>query len=366
MTDGWCAHCKTHVKRLQAHYAKCPVILRVVQLWEQTYFSLDVNIWPDPNEIHSPDVDVETVTQRLHEINSGEVRILQPTGFEFQVTKFQRDVVEYRRQLFADNDRIPLQERHFTQYAAIITGIHTVGLLFPSTAPGPVYVEFGAGRGYLAHFLSDLREDADVLLLERQAYRFKAERSLKGRSGSVSRLRIDIKDVVLSEVPQLVGRDFIGIGKHLCGAATDMALRACFTPRQKSLQHKRCAIGFAVATCCHHRCTWDSYVNRSYLAKLGFHRSCFSALVKISSWATLDASQVREVQDVGSANGLTWQNKRRLGCLAKDLIDTGRVKWAESLGWEGRLLTYIDSSISPESRLVLIYKSSSSTGDLIK
>ena len=44
----------------------------------------------------------------------------------------------------------------------------------------------------------------------------------------------------------------VGIAKHLCGFATDVAMRCML--RAPS------AVGLGVATCCHHRCTYNSCV----------------------------------------------------------------------------------------------------------
>ena len=42
----------------------------------------------------------------------------------------------------------------------------------------PLYAELGAGRGYLSHFLLDAYGPLDLMLVEREAVRFKAERSM--------------------------------------------------------------------------------------------------------------------------------------------------------------------------------------------
>ena len=54
----------------------------------------------------------------------------------------------------------------------------------------------------------------------------------------------------------------VACAKHLCGGATDIALRSLKAAR---------AIGvtICVATCCHHRCDAESYVNKSFLESLG-------------------------------------------------------------------------------------------------
>jgi hypothetical protein len=58
--------------------------------------------------------------------------------------------------------------------------------------------------------------------------RYKADREL-GRlpTCTYSRIKADIGDLVLQDVPEVAGADgsVVGVGKHLCGAATDFALR---------------------------------------------------------------------------------------------------------------------------------------------
>ena len=137
----------------------------------------------------------------------------------------------------------------------------------------------------MSHFLLDAYGPLDLVLVEREAVRFKAERSMGAdaakrrdaqinderrlaqkrralakktpprptfrenenvdeevlddlsaerdaetvrvrRAGaSVERLRVDIKDLCFSNVAAAENRDVVFVAKHLCGAATDLALR---------------------------------------------------------------------------------------------------------------------------------------------
>jgi len=43
--------------------------------------------------------------------------------------------------------------------------------------------------------------------------------------------------------------------------------------------------GVAIATCCHHRCSWRAYVNKPFMRRLGFDRESFGFLARMSSWA---------------------------------------------------------------------------------
>jgi hypothetical protein len=211
-----------------------------------------------------------------------------------------------------------------------------------ATSSGRVFVEFGAGRGYLANALYECYGEADVLLVERRAYKFKADRALR-KAGKMERIRIDIEDLSLAGVRGLSGRRFVGAGKHLCGPATDATLRCCFGSEerdgnakldgvrrrfedsrkaevseiaetanevsqtsngralggeealhsarellarleQSELREAPLCVGVAVATCCHHLCTWKAYVNKAFFRRLGFGPSDFHMLTWLTSW----------------------------------------------------------------------------------
>ena len=85
----------------------------------------------------------------------------------------------------------------------------------------------------------------------------------------------------MRRVAPLEGKRTVGLAKHLCGAATDLALVAL-----AQLPRERLA-GVAIATCCHHRCEWQHYVGRQYFAdQLGLAPSDFAKITRWSSWAT--------------------------------------------------------------------------------
>ena len=106
------------------------------------------------------------------------------------------------------------------------------------------------------------------------------------------------------------------IAKHLCGCATDFALRsivdaakaASSTAGGDTAESEAAGGGrgeggvsgtdggeaardalmraIAIATCCHHRCTWDAYVSRPFMQRHGIDRDDFALLTLLSSWAT--------------------------------------------------------------------------------
>ncbi|XP_008835494.2 tRNA:m(4)X modification enzyme TRM13 homolog, partial [Nannospalax galili] len=112
----------------------------------------------------------------------------------------------------------------------------------------------------------------------------------------------------------------VGIGKHLCGVATDLALQclletyaASYGERneeplakrikndktekemntlakegnERSVPEKQTPVaGIVIALCCHHRCDWRHYVGKEYFRALGLGAVEFYYFQRMSSWAT--------------------------------------------------------------------------------
>eukprot|EP00698_Gefionella_okellyi_P007522 TRINITY_DN1845_c0_g1_i2.p1 TRINITY_DN1845_c0_g1~~TRINITY_DN1845_c0_g1_i2.p1 ORF type:complete len:501 (-),score=97.17 TRINITY_DN1845_c0_g1_i2:1425-2927(-) len=111
--------------------------------------------------------------------------------------------------------------KHTIQHASLVGNMEQVGLLGRDNC----YVEFGAGKGGFAQAIQRVM-GAEVLLIDRAAFRYKA--ALDAET-SMGRLRVDIKDFCLSGATLPPAKPVIAIGKHLCGAATDVTLRCLFT-----------------------------------------------------------------------------------------------------------------------------------------
>ena len=105
--------------------------------------------------------------------------------------------------------------------------------------------------------------------------------------------------LLLPQVPGLeAGAPWVAFGKHLCGAATDFTLRSCAREHRKRLQHGQQqgggqqqqaagaapggVRGLAVATCCHHRCSWRHFVAQEVMLQQGFSPQEFEVI----AWMT--------------------------------------------------------------------------------
>lgn len=305
--------------------------------------------------------------------------------------------------------------KHLKQQASILGNMDRLGLL----RSGRCYVEFGAGRGKLSHWVDIAlgeTENTQFLLVERASTRFKVDGKHRKQNSLCERLHIDIQHLCLSKVPVLAKekRTVVGIGKHLCGAATDLALRcllencaaASEEPSSKRLKRDITepaansstkgdasghdgsvpVAGIVIALCCHHRCDWKHYVGKSFFQALGLSEEDFDFFQRLSSWATCG---IRKKQDDTSTNRtvsselennadqhdlenqlqnfssdslqrlLTAEERENIGRLCKLLIDRGRIHYLQQKGYRADLQYYTDPAVSLENVLLTAVPSQS-------
>ncbi|KAM3317985.1 hypothetical protein ACQJBY_035620 [Aegilops geniculata] len=288
--------------------------------------------------------------------------------------------------------KVPYQEKHVVQQVSIVGNMETFGLLPRGGAEdatkeialkrAPAVVEFGAGRGYLTQMLADCYGIKNIFLVERRAYKLKADRSLRQNEGvKLERLRIDIEDLNLRGVKALSGSQYLAIGKHLCGPATDMTIMCCLNELHNHTEEKghdkHHLQGLALATCCHHLCQWKHYANKAFLSGLGIAEEEFHAMTWFSSWAVdgdhssqdsleSEDSSSEVIRNRGTEKpdpeiagveriirGIPGVERSALGFMCKDIIETGRLLWLRSKGLDADLVSYVTSDVSPENHLLM-------------
>ncbi|NXP05187.1 TRM13 enzyme, partial [Thinocorus orbignyianus] len=300
--------------------------------------------------------------------------------------------------------------KHLKQQASILGNMEKLHLL----GPGRCFVEFGAGRGKLSHWVDVALqnvENVQFLLVERATTRFKVDGKHKGRDSTFERLQVDIQHLCLKKVPILEEKKLpvVGMGKHLCGAATDLALRclvesytACCegeneepatkrsrtdktavasnssADNESNRDNRKAVAGIVIALCCHHKCDWTHYVGKEFFKSIGLGPLEFNYFQRMSSWATcgmretttkVSASEEHEDRandteedeqtfsrtDSGSdtlQGVLTAEERKGIGCLCKLLIDHGRVEYLQQQGYEAALQYYTESAVSLENVLL--------------
>ncbi|KAL6073687.1 tRNA:m(4)X modification enzyme TRM13 [Balamuthia mandrillaris] len=257
-----------------------------------------------------------------------------------------------------------------------------------------MYVELGAGKGWLSHVIQQCNGVRANILVDRQNSRHKAEswhreELQEGNGGVFERINIDIKDLDLSKVSALQQHvnnnsraKMVVVGKHLCGGASDLAFR-CVANAISSHQHQSETerdnkyIGIAIALCCHHRCDWTSYVNKKFFRQLGFTPFEFKVMAHASRTLCLhlclhllhqhqqhhhnekrgrkknEKKKKREATSTKGVMRLSREEKEELGRKCKELMDVGRARFLEELGYNVRMVRYVSPSISPENTLLL-------------
>ena len=120
------------------------------------------------------------------------------------------------------------------------------------------------------------------------------------------------------------------IGKHLCGAATDIVLRYD-------------AHAFGIALCCHYKSDGSLYCNPEYLSDLT-SRFSISRLHKLTSYQHCfgDKAELTEKQRALKA----------LGYKVRQILDVGRLLYLRTRGYECGLVRYCDESLTGEQWLL--------------
>lgn len=273
--------------------------------------------------------------------------------------------------------------KNMKQQASLLSLLDSRGFL----SNGSCFVEFGAGKGQLMYWIVQCvpeKEKCSFILVDRSAQRHKSDNKFKGTHVQIERIRMDIQHLYLGKLNSIKQNlnNVIGVSKHLCGCATDLALR-CLTNTLKMEEggnetHCR-ALGFVMALCCHHRCTWSSYIGKEFMKSRNISELEFKLMCCVASWATcgqrksnhsgcrskeevhtldteLDAMLQSEipVQEEALLNrynrlNLEHEEREEIGIRCKRLIDIGRVDYLRRNEYQVELVHYIDKVTSLEN-----------------
>lgn len=211
--------------------------------------------------------------------------------------------------------------------------------------PDATVIELGAGRGYTALLTAGalaLRgvPAKSVVLVDRAAARHKADRTLRiwpmtnVPAPHVERVRVDLADVVLAGVTSLSTNVYI-VGKHVCGAGTDLSLVAA----TRLLEIKNiCNVRVALAPCCRRLCAYDVFGDGAVVWKeMNVGEEQVAMLCRAAMWG-LDAKHASEMAKVGR--------------MCRSAVDAVRVEWLRRQGWQVGLGT-LATKESPENAVIV-------------
>ncbi|XP_065075330.1 tRNA:m(4)X modification enzyme TRM13 homolog [Ochlerotatus camptorhynchus] len=252
----------------------------------------------------------------------------------------------------------PQTLKHLVQSASLLAILEREKFFRQDTA----FVEFGAGKGQVAFWLATILQksglsNVKVFLVDKASHRHKKDNKIEDRE-IIQRIRADIGDLVLRKLDVLKGsRNVVGVGKHLCGGATDLALRCLIRAnKDKTGDDQLQSEGFLFALCCHHRCDWKTYAGKKFLLEKGIGRKEFNLIVKMVSWAVCGSGTSRErrkneTTDDGDGikYGLTRTRREEIGRRCKRVLDWGRIQHLNQNGFAAGLKFYAKSEITLEN-----------------
>ncbi|TKR60273.1 hypothetical protein L596_027547 [Steinernema carpocapsae] len=242
--------------------------------------------------------------------------------------------------------------KHLRQISSIIGNLQADDLLKDDETHG--IFELGAGKAQLAYWMAKTAPKCQFLLIDRMGARNKWDNKAIRENASLkmNRLRCSIEHLDLSKVDSLKGVErIVSVCKHFCGTATDGGIRCLVNAVKNGFE----MAGFALAPCCHHKSTFAEYCGLEFLKSLGIASSRqFAALRHLATWATCGMKKSdpsdRLEQD---PNELTPEQKEELGVKAKTILEVGRARYLETIGYEVNVYRYVDAECSPENLLII-------------
>lgn len=263
--------------------------------------------------------------------------------------------------------------KHLLQTSAILGYLEHYRLLNDGTS----FVEYGAGKGQVAFWLAQAitnHPNSNVLLIDRASLRNKKDNQLDD-THAVYRIRADICDFDMNKFDLLrKSKNIVGMGKHLCGAATDFAIRCILNGNKGDGGDAKASKTdvFIVALCCHHRCDWLPFVGKEFFIRHKISRREFAIITKMVGWAicgtgmsrerrkVVEARQkengevVNEAADAGDnlfkdVNRALRDTRREVGKRCKRLIDYARIEFLEANGYRCSLKSYVSSDVTLEN-----------------
>ena len=164
------------------------------------------------------------------------------------------------------------------------------------------------------------------------------------------------------------------IGKHLCGSALDFCINAVLhsfrsPPSSPSVNVNWPLVsGLCIASCCHHRCTFESYCNPHWLRLHSVDRQQFAVLARLSSWACNDDGRgtvhgwrcsgyeaKAETTDgggrveYGALIGIGVEERVAIGRSIKQWLDVGRMELLRSVGYTAHLTLFAPLHLTREN-----------------
>ncbi|RKO92114.1 methyltransferase TRM13-domain-containing protein, partial [Blyttiomyces helicus] len=264
--------CNSRPKEMPAYYVKDVNVARP---------NLPSPVSSTPSENGAAKVPDQTPRQRFLSMPRPEFDALAAKVRRIYAQMIRKDFEVLVQEHPVMRERVEKSHRgkHALQQSSLIGHMDRIGLL----AKGNTFIEFGCGKGELSNYVFLAVGDPSwYILIDRQNFRMKFDRVLRGNQAAWTRLSMDIKDLDLDKMEKVNDATLVAISKHLCGAATDVTLRCIGNFLEKDPTAK--IDGIVIALCCHQVCRYSMYVNPEYLAEVGISEPEFEMICVMSTW----------------------------------------------------------------------------------
>ena len=203
-------------------------------------------------------------------------------------------------------------------------------------------VEFGAGEGALSQTLWQAGVAKNFVLVDRSKRRMRrAGTELMGFAPQ--QLCMDVGDLEPAALRRAVPGECVVLSNHMCGSALDLSVQ-CATADSTALP-----VGIVAVTCCHHICTWETYLGRDLFRDAGLGKSDFESMRRWSRMAPRrdkPPATRQRVVETAEELGLTLDQCVELGSLCRQLLDTGRARQLERHGFSVALIRHVPFTLS--------------------
>ena len=197
-----------------------------------------------------------------------------------------------------------------------------------------------------------------MIAIDNCSFRSKYDIDIK-KSTEFKRIKCDLQHIDLTKVSELDNSEIIVIGKHICGGALDFSLRSF-----NKLSNIK---GVVLATCCHHRCTWETISNQQYFKDLSVSSFEFERIARFTSWISFDpvnATNSSDEHEYSSPNDkvnnldtetsiLSSSQKYDIALICKAMIDHSRMLDLNKNGYSSSWVQYTDRATTLENRLLI-------------
>jgi len=265
-------------------------------------------------------------------------------------------------------------QKNNQQCENLVNTLNSFGLLKKEVC----YIEYGAGKGALSHHIALTVPECSNILIELEGRRNKMDKNHR-ENKVFYRIRANIKDFDINKLPEIINnptqksaislnipeetkenvqnkeQEFVGVSKHMCGLASDLTFYSILNAHKPVIP-----FGFMIATCCHHRCTQELYMNQNFLNDVGITSEQKKPFFHISSWGiyrdNFEKNPQREKEpEVVEQDPfkLDSDTKTVLGLQVKRILDIGRVLCLREKGFNCYLVKYCEKILSPENFVII-------------